>query len=101
VQDDRPQVTELVAPRWASGRKTETITPAPSRRQVEQALRHLDGKRLNDLYLKTPDALTYLSICGGAGRYMVTIADHHRRFAQLLNAQVQARWKSTSCAAAS
>jgi hypothetical protein len=85
--DDRPQVTELVAPRWADGRNTETVTPAPTSLQVEQALRQLDGRQLNDLYLKTSDALTYLGICGGAGRYMVTFTDHHERFAQLLNTQ--------------
>jgi hypothetical protein len=84
VQDDRPQVTQLAAPRWGGG-MSETITPAPSRLQVEQALRDLDGGRLNDLYLRTSDDLTYLGICGGAGRYQVTIADHHERFAQLVN----------------
>lgn len=87
VQDDRSQVTELVVPRWADSRKTETVTPVPSPQQVEQALRHLDGNQLNDLYLKTSDVLSFLGICGGAGRYMVTIANHHDGFAQLLNTQ--------------
>jgi hypothetical protein len=56
---------------------SETVTPAPSRLQVEQALWDLDGERLNDLYLRTSDGLTFLGICGDAGRYQVTIADHH------------------------
>jgi hypothetical protein len=85
VQHDRLQVTELLAPRWSSGGKTETVTVAPSRLQVEQALRNLDGKDFNDLYLNTADALTFLGVCGGVGRYQVSIADHHERFAQLLN----------------
>ena len=85
MNDDRPHVAELVAPRWAGGRTAEAITPAPSHLQVEQALRDLDGSQLNDLYLKTSDELTYLGICGGAGRYSVTVADHHERFAQLLS----------------
>jgi Immunity protein Imm1 len=54
---------------------------------VEQALRQLDGRQLNDLYLRTSDDLTFLGICGGAGRYMVTLTDHHDTFARLLNPQ--------------
>jgi L-alanine-DL-glutamate epimerase-like enolase superfamily enzyme len=77
---------EMVAPRWA-GRMTKTVVSFPSRRQVEQAIGHLDGKQLNDLYLNTSDSLTYLGVCGGAGRYMVTLTEHHERFAQLLNTQ--------------
>ena len=49
--------------------------------------RALNGKQLNDLYLNTSDTLTYLGVCGGAGRYMVTLTEHHERFAQLLNTQ--------------
>lgn len=67
---------------------SETVIAAPSRLQVEQALWDLDGHRRNDLYLQTPDELTYLGICGGAGRYQVSIAEHHERFAHLLNTQV-------------
>lgn len=66
---------------------TKTVVSFPSRRQVEQAIGHLDGKQLNDLYLNTSDTLTYLGVCGGAGRYMVTLTEHHERFAQLLNTQ--------------
>lgn len=67
--------------------RSETVTPAPSRLQVAQALSDLDGKRRNDLYLRTSDDLTFLGICGGAGRYQVTLTDHHERFAQLVNTE--------------
>ena len=76
----------MVAPRWAS-RMTKTVVSSPSRSQVEQAIGHLDGKQLNDLYLNTSDTPTYMGICGGAGRYLVTLTEHHERFAQLLNTQ--------------
>lgn len=66
---------------------TKTVVSFPSRRQVEQAIGQLDGKQINDLYLNTSDTLTYLGVCGGAGRYMVTLTEHHERFAQLLNTQ--------------
>jgi L-alanine-DL-glutamate epimerase-like enolase superfamily enzyme len=91
VEDHRPQVSKLVAPRWPDGggslRERETSIGSPARRDVEQALRHLDGKEFNDLYLRTSDAETYLGICGGAGRYMVAICDHNEQFGQLLNTQ--------------
>ncbi len=84
VRHDGPQVAELVAPRWRPGtRTTETVVPSP--RDVEQAVRHLDGNEYNDLYLRTSDAGTFLGIGGGAGRYMVAICKHGERFGQLLN----------------
>lgn len=89
VEDHRPRAIELLAPRWPTGSSTrqDSTIGCPTRRDVEQALQHLDGKELNDLYLNTADSLTYMGICGGAGRYMVTLTEHHERFAQLLNTQ--------------
>jgi hypothetical protein len=66
---------------------SKTVIATPSRLQVEQALWDLDGKSRNDLYLQTSDELTYMGICGGAGRYQVSIAEHHERFAHLLSTQ--------------
>lgn len=85
VREDGLQVAELVTPRWQPGRTEQTVIPSPARHHLELALRLLDGNQLNDLYLKTSDAETYLGICGGAGRYMVAICEHNQRFAQLLN----------------
>lgn len=77
-----------MAPRWphATGSPaTETVIPFPSPRDVEQALRHLDGREFNDLYLRTSDTETFLAVGGGAGRYMVAISEHGARFGQLLS----------------
>jgi Immunity protein Imm1 len=89
VEDHQPPVIELLAPQWPTGSSSrrDTIIGSPTQRDVEQALQHLDGKEFNDLYLNTADSLTYLGVCGGAGRYMVTLTEHHERFAQLLNTQ--------------
>lgn len=87
VEDHQSPAIELVAPQWPTrgSSRRDTIIGLPTRRDVEQALHHLDGKEFNDLYLNTADSLTYLGVCGGAGRYMVTLTEHHERFAQLLN----------------
>lgn len=78
----------MVAPRWLPGGCTdETVVHNPSRRQVEQATRHLDGEEFHDLFLYPgiSDAETLLGIGGGAGRYFVGISDHAERVGQVLN----------------
>ncbi len=88
VRENGLQVAELLAPRWQPGGRTkQTVIPFPARHHVELAIRLLDGQELNDLYLKTSEAGTYLGICRGAGRYMVAICEHNQRFGQLLNTQ--------------
>ena len=78
----------MVTPRWRPGsRSTENVVPIPSQRDVENAVRQLDGNEYNDLYLRTTDGDTFLGIGGGAGRYMVAICEHNQRFGQLLNTQ--------------
>jgi hypothetical protein len=87
VDDDRRQVAKMVAPRWLRGGSTdETISRFPSRRQLEQAIRPLDGKEFHDLfiYLSTSDIETFLGISGGAGCF-VGISDHAERVGQVLN----------------
>ena len=89
VEQDRRQVTEMVAPRLSGGRMQETVVRSPSRRQVEEAVLHLDGEESSDLYLyrysRSSDAETFLGICGGAGRYFVGISDHAERVGRVLN----------------
>jgi hypothetical protein len=64
---------------------TETVVRYPTRDHVKHALWQLDGKEVNDLYLRTSGSETYLGICGGPERYMVTLTEHAERFAQLLD----------------
>jgi hypothetical protein len=80
----------MVTPRWLPGGSTdETIVHDPSRRQVEQAIRRLDGEEFHGLFLYpgTSDVETFLGIGGGAGRYFVGISDHAERVGQVLNAK--------------
>jgi hypothetical protein len=54
----------------------------PTWQQVEDAIRALDGRTRNDLYL-TPVASnleTYLTVGGGNGRYLVTGSINNERF---------------------
>lgn len=48
--------------------------PDPTWEQVEVAIRAADNDARNDLYLHSTrgDAETYLGVCGGSGRYLVT-----------------------------
>ncbi len=88
VDDDRGQVAKMVAPRWLPGGSTDdAAVHDPSRRQVEQAIRHLDGEEFHDLFLYPgiSDVETFLGISGGAGRYFAGISDHAERAGQVLN----------------
>jgi Immunity protein Imm1 len=90
VDDERGQVAKMVAPRWLPGGSTdETVVYDPSRRQVEQAIRHLDGEEFHGLFLYPGicDVEAFLGIGGGAGRYFVGISDHAERAGQVLNTQ--------------
>jgi len=78
----------MVAPQRLPGGSTdEIVVHNPSRRQVEQAIRHLDGEGFHDLFLypAISDVETFLGIGGGAGRYFVGISDHAERVGQVLN----------------
>jgi hypothetical protein len=70
---------ELRCPRstWASGQEEEVVQE-PSWRDVEAAIRRLDGEEYNDVYLERPDERKWLAVGGGSGRYfvMLTIEAH-------------------------
>ena len=52
----------------------ERVLPNPTWSDVEVAVRKLDGNRFNDIYLHRDEDSEYfwLSIGGGAGRYLIT-----------------------------
>lgn len=77
MTDGRLRVTEMAAPGPPPGTQT-TPVPLPSRQQVEQAVRHLDGKEFHDVYLHTTDPEAFLGICGGPDRYAVILTEHER-----------------------
>jgi hypothetical protein len=83
-------ILELTICEWHDARVTETVLEQPRWEAVEQAIRALNNKERNDLYLTpTPaDPETYLCVGGGGSRYIVagsvrseefpTILDHSR-----------------------
>lgn len=67
---------------WNGPHMERTEFPQPSWEQVEDAIRDLDERAHNDLYLH-PDASnleTYLAVGGGSGRYLVTGSVDSERF---------------------
>ena len=67
---------------WAGSSQRDTVVSAPTWDDVETAIRALDGKARNDLYLYPSgrDADTYLCVGGGGGRYIVSGATGKDRF---------------------
>lgn len=67
------EMIEIVAPPWEA---------------VEEAIRRLDTKRFNDVYLvpKRAEPETYLCIGGGAGRYVVTGSVRSEQFPTVIDA---------------
>jgi hypothetical protein len=74
---------------WSNLRKRDTEIPFPAWTQVEEAIRALDNKNLNDLYLtpQTGSLETFLGIGGGAGRYLVTGSNAGNSFPTLLDSE--------------
>jgi Immunity protein Imm1 len=67
---------------WTGAHMERTGFPQPTWEQVEHAIRDLDERAHNDLYLH-PDASnleTYLAVGGGSGRYLVTGSVNNERF---------------------
>jgi Immunity protein Imm1 len=67
---------------WNGQQMNRTEFPRPTWEQVEDAIRDLDERAHNDLYLH-PDASnleTYLAVGGGSGRYLVTGSVNNLRF---------------------
>jgi Immunity protein Imm1 len=65
-------VHTLIAPRWNGGTHAERHVREPSAADVEDAIRALNGRDLNDLYLNLDDP-TWMGIGGGAGKYLVSV----------------------------
>jgi hypothetical protein len=67
---------------WIGAGMHKTDVPNPTWEQIDSAIRALDGRRRNDLYLH-PDAdnpETYLAVGGGDERYIVSGSIDNERF---------------------
>ena len=78
---------QLAVYEWRGTGVTKTISEQPSWEAVESAIRALNNRERNDLYL-TPspgDPETYLCIGGGAGRYVVAGSVRNLEFPTILD----------------
>jgi hypothetical protein len=67
---------------WANTDQRDHVIQNPSWSDVENAIRSLDNKARNDLYLKPLDTSqdTFLGVGGGDGRYIVHGSEGGQRF---------------------
>ena len=78
----------LEAPRWHPDHADDVVVSNPSPEAVEGAIQRLNNRDYNDIYLMTSDPDVFLGVCGGNGRYMVTVVwAREDRFGQLVNPQ--------------
>ena len=72
---------------WRGTARTEQIVPRPPLKTVLAAVRALDGKSRNDIYLypKAGVLSPYLCVGGGNGRYLLTGVLPGDRFPTLLD----------------
>jgi hypothetical protein len=80
-------VARLVICEWAGGSKSDKIIADRTWEQVEAAIRALNNRNLNDLYLRSDkvDPESYLAVGGGSGRYLVTGSVRNERFPTLVD----------------
>ena len=72
---------------WSGASLDSQVVSNPSLDQVEAAIRRLDNKRFNDLYLQPAgaDTETWLCVGGGAGQYLLSGALGNQRFPTLVD----------------
>jgi hypothetical protein len=79
-------IDELVICVWDGPSRRDIVLQRPSWADVDAAIRALDNADRNDIYLcpTKDDPETYLSVVGGAGRYVVTGAIRNEEFPVVL-----------------
>jgi hypothetical protein len=72
---------------WSPTTRRDEVISDPSWSDIEAAIRLLDSKARNDVYLQPLNSSedSFLSVGGGAGRYIVTGSEHGSRFPTLCN----------------
>jgi hypothetical protein len=74
---------------WSAGGRTDTVIDTPSWSDIEAAVRALNDRNLNDIHLELaepPEA--FLSVGGGAGRYIVSGSVEGKVFPVLIDASL-------------
>lgn len=82
-------IDRLVICRWSGNTKEDQIVQNPTWFDVENAVKRLNGKEYNDIYL-TPDIgneETYLAIGGGDGQYLVAGSINNEIFPTYVDAE--------------
>jgi hypothetical protein len=80
-------IARLTISEWQDNQVKEQVIDHPTLEQVETAVRRLDNRSRNDLYLQpvAEDSETYLAVGGGDGRYVLTGAVSGERFPSLID----------------
>ena len=73
--------------RWSDVSRSDELVSNPAWADIDAAIRRLDNRTWNDIYLRPIDAAaeTYLVVGGGAGRYVVSGSEAGERFPTLPN----------------
>ena len=66
------QIARLTVCEWSNGQRQDASISDPSWAQIESAIRALNARNLNDLYVYLANDDTWLGVGGGAGRYVVS-----------------------------
>lgn len=84
-------IVRMTLCQWRGARVESDVVDRPTLEQVLDAVRRLDNRVFNDLYLE-PDGSaddTWLCVGGGAGRYLLSGAVSNERFPTLVDPKRQ------------
>lgn len=85
-------IRRLVICDWQANGRHDTVIESPSWPQIETAIRSLNNRNLNDLYLEPEEGgeQTFLCIGGGSGQYIASGSVNGQRFPTLSNCAADA-----------
>ena len=75
-------IDQLTICKWVGNSSEDQTIQDPTWREIEEAIKALNGREFNDLYL-TPlssNVETYLAVGGGNGQYIVTGSINNEKF---------------------
>ena len=80
-------ISSLTICHWSDVSRSDEVISDPTWGDIEAAIRLLDNRSRNDIYLRPIGAAedTYLAVGGGAGRYVVSGSEEGKRFPTLEN----------------
>lgn len=83
-------INQILICKWLGNTKEDQMIAKSTWSDVENAVRSLNGREYNDIYL-TPDKInqqTYLSVGGGDGKYLVSGSINNEIFPTYVNPDV-------------